>query len=195
MSDYAIVAVAEPRKRRSTEESEVGQLEFAFDQDKAVEAILVIANRIPDPTLHSVTHLLYFADKTSLEKYGRFICGDDYYAMEHGPVPSNTYDLLKEAAKTDEFGFQTDGYRVLPLRGPDIDKLSDSDIECLVQATDTYGAAPFWKVKAESHDEAYEAAWNARGISRRQRMPVESIVALLENSDKLLSFLATRHAK
>jgi uncharacterized phage-associated protein len=38
---------------------------------------------------------MYFADRKHLEKYGRFICGDSYVAMKHGPVPSEIYDILK----------------------------------------------------------------------------------------------------
>src|SRR4030066_2115183 len=67
-----------------------------FDRTKAIEAILYLANKIPNPGKYVICKLLYLADKCSLEKYGRFIFGETYCAMERGATPSNAYDLLKE---------------------------------------------------------------------------------------------------
>src|SRR5688500_4690350 len=39
--------------------------------------------------------LLYIADRESLSQTLRPITGDHPAAMEHGPVPSQTYDLIK----------------------------------------------------------------------------------------------------
>ncbi|MBX3353474.1 MAG: SocA family protein [Phycisphaeraceae bacterium] len=39
--------------------------------------------------------LLYLADRTSLERFGRPITYDYYYALKHGPVPSQIYNLIK----------------------------------------------------------------------------------------------------
>lgn len=172
----------------------MGEISFDFDAKKATEVILYISRRVSESTLHSITHLLYFADKTSLEKYGRLIVGDDYFAMEHGPVPSNTYNLLKAGRLTEEFGFKVEGHQVIPLRAPELDFLSASDIECLESALEMYGGAPFWKRRRDSHDEAWEAAWESRGESNANRIPIESIVAMLEDSEELLHFLANRHS-
>src|SRR3990170_5405294 len=117
----------------------MAELGFRFDHGKAVEAILFLATRLKRPGRHNITHLLYFADKTSLEMHGRFICGDDYYAMKHGPVPTNVYELIRLAENTDRLGFRTDGRKIIPLREPDLDLLSDSDVECLEQAVETNG--------------------------------------------------------
>ena len=68
---------------------------FIFDPDKAVETILYIANKVQGTDFHRISKLMYFADKIRLEESGRFICGDSYMAMKHGPVPCKTYDILK----------------------------------------------------------------------------------------------------
>jgi len=172
------------------------KLSFTFAPEKAIEAILYLASRLEDPGRHNITHLLYFADKTSLERYGRFICGDDYYAMQYGPVPTNCYELLKAAETTDHFGFKTfpNTYKVQPLRGPNLDLLSESDIICLEKVVQMYGDLPFWRIRDESHDEAWSAAWAKRGDKNTERIPLESIVAELENPDELLSFLSNRHS-
>ena len=173
---------------------ESGGLSFSFDAKKAVEAILFLANRLKDPGRHNITHLLYFADKTSLEKYGRFICGDDYFAMPYGPVPTNCYELLKMAEATDKLGFRTEDYKVRPLREPSLDLLSESDIECLDRVVQMYGDLPFWRIRDESHDDAWKAAWANRGDKLSEHIPVESIVGLLDNPEELLSFLTNRHS-
>jgi uncharacterized phage-associated protein len=68
---------------------------FEFDIEKGIESVLYIIENGAQPTFHHISKVMYFADKEHLEKYGRFICGDSYVAMKHGPVPSGIYDLLK----------------------------------------------------------------------------------------------------
>jgi uncharacterized phage-associated protein len=38
--------------------------------------------------------LMYIADRTTLGRTGRTISGDIYYSLKHGPILSNTYDLI-----------------------------------------------------------------------------------------------------
>ncbi len=169
-------------------------LKSDFNAKKAVEVILFLANALPEPTFHNITHLLYFADKVSLKDYGRFICGDDYYAMQHGPVPSSTYSFLKLAKDTEVLGFTVRGYRVTPLREPNLDELSELDIECLEGVVRSHRGRSFDQIKAESHDEAYTAAWANRGVSKSAQMSVESIAAMLDKTGGLVAFLANRHS-
>ena len=47
---------------------------------------------------------MFFADKEHLLDYGRPITGDSYVAMEHGPVPTSTRDILKfDSGYPDEY--------------------------------------------------------------------------------------------
>ena len=39
--------------------------------------------------------LVYFADRYHLRRYGRPVIGDEYLAMQYGPVPSNTKDIAE----------------------------------------------------------------------------------------------------
>lgn len=59
-------------------------VEFPFDRTKAIEAILYLANGIPEPDKYGICKLLYLVDKTCLEKYGRFTFGESYYALKGG---------------------------------------------------------------------------------------------------------------
>lgn len=168
-------------------------LTFTFDRKKAIEVILYIAHRINDPTYHSISKLLYFADKTHLERYGRFITGDQYYALKHGPIPSAAYDLMQES-ESGAMGFRMEHARIIvPLREPDMDILSPSDIECLNIAIELYGNAPYWKKTQDSHDSAWQKAWQNRGDKQSAPMHIEDIVQLLEDPDELLDFLKNRN--
>ncbi len=169
-------------------------IHFDFNRDKAIEAILYIATRIAEPTFHSVSKLLYFADKTSLERYGRFIAGDEYIAMEYGPVPSNAYSLMKYASPDGELGFRIeDGRKVIPLRDPARDELSQSDIEALDLVIDIYGRMPFWQKTEVSHDAAWEKAWENRGANKSSPMAIEDIAKLLNDGETLIEHLQTQH--
>ncbi len=161
-----------------------------FNHEKAIEVIIYLAERINDPTYHSINKLLYFADKTSLERFGRFICGETYLAMPQGPVPSNVYDLMKEAVDDGSNGFIVESqHHVKPLRQANLEKLSDSDIQCLEKMIKLYGDVPYWVKRDVSHDEAYYAAWNARGNKSSVPMSIKSIAQLLEDSAELIEHL------
>jgi hypothetical protein len=168
---------------------------LGFSQEKAIEAILFVANRIPHPTFHSISKVFYFADKLSLERYGRFISGDSYFAMEHGPVPSETYGIMQVAPANGFFGFRVEGYNVFPLRDADMDCLSESDIECLDHSVREHGPKPFRVLKKESHDQAYKRAWASRGSKKSAPMSVERIAEQLSDAASLIDYLKTRHAE
>ena len=45
---------------------------------------------------YDIVKTIFLADKKHLNKYGRPITFDNYHAMKFGPVPSLTYNFLKE---------------------------------------------------------------------------------------------------
>ena len=109
-------------------------------------------------------------------------------------MPSNTYNLIKDAPDNGKSGFRRERERnIVVCRKPDLDELSDSDIECLDAAIKFWGNAPVWKLLQESHDDAWQAAWNQRGDKGSKVMALESIVSLLEDSEELLTHLETHH--
>mgnify|MGYP001058903802 CR=1 FL=1 len=155
-----------------------------FSREKAIEVILFIAKRLDRPQFHQISKMLYFADKLHLERYGRLVCGDSYIAMEYGPVPSGVYDIMKHNGIVYLDAFTVDGYQVLPSRPSDIDELSDSDTECLEEAIKLYGGHSFGELVDITHA---DSAWQQAPQNRE--MTLESIVAMLDNSDELLEFL------
>lgn len=168
---------------------------FEFNEDLAIETILYITNRVNSPTFHRISKIMYFADKIHLEKYGRFICGDNYVAMKHGPVPSGTYDILKavrfnlfpsifpsiKEKVTEAFGVTN--YTITPYRDADIDQFSDSDLECLDYAIEKYGDKTFGELTYLSHDDA----WNT--TDENEFIDIEQIVATFSDASDLLEHL------
>lgn len=163
---------------------------YKFDAQKAVEVLLYIAQKSPD--VYHALKVLYFADKDHLAKYGRLICGDKYIAMKHGPVPSGAYDLIKFVRgdfywwidnSIDE-AFTVDNNTIKPLREPNLDLLSETDIECLDESIERISPLPFPVLKRLSHqDEAFKQSDENDTIS------LEAIVRSLPDGDLLLDYL------
>ncbi len=172
----------------------MGKIAFQFDEAKAIEAIIYLAQRVDNSDIYGICKLLYLVDKTSLEKYGRFLFGESYSAMKQGATPSNIYDLFKRAANEPVGGLRVEGSQVIPLRAPNMDYLSQSDKECLDQIIAVYGKQPNWARAKDAHDKAWEDAWSKREGKRSVQMPVESIAESLADSKELIDYLSNRDA-
>lgn len=165
------------------------EIRYKFDVEKTIEVLLYITGQVQNT--YNALKVLYFADKDHLARYGRLICGDSYVAMKHGPVPSGAYDIVKVARGESGYWpelplqewFNVDGHDIQPQRDPNLDFLSESDIECLDIAIKAYGNLPFSELKQHSHDEAYEAA------VRDDFIPLEALVKSLPDGDLLLDYL------
>lgn len=160
-----------------------------FDRKKALEVILYITQRVQKPGFHNLSKILYFADRQHLQEFGRFICGDKYIAMQHGPVPSGIYDLLKVIRDDTEWHPNYDelreslrvfeNYKLHPLRDPNLDRLSSSDRQCLDEAISKYGKLSFGRLTDLSHDEAYESA------DFNDEISIETIARTLKDGDEV----------
>ncbi len=174
---------------------------FEFNLDKGIEAILYIAQKVDEPTFHRISKIMYFADRKHLERYGRFICGDSYVAMKHGPVPSEIYDILKavrsdtvlslkpyESAKKVQSAFSVqEPYEVKNFREANLDFFSESDLECLNFSIENYRNLSFDELTKLSHDQAWEAA------NENDFIEIEQIARTLNNAEELISHLQDQH--
>ncbi len=166
------------------------RITFRFDRAKALESILYLSKRVCDSDIYGICKLLYLVDKTSLEKYGRFVFGETYCALKEGATPSHAYDLLKKAEETPIEGLEIRGNQVIALRDANLEYLSVSDVECLDQVISQWGKAPYWVRRQAAHDEAYQQAWSHRGHKDSVKIPVESIAELVDDSGDLISYLS-----
>lgn len=164
-------------------------IKFKFNQSKAVEVILYLVQNLPIHNVYRVCKLLYLADKISLEKYGRFIFGESYTAMEGGGTPSNVYNMIKDIKVNPTDDLKVDGNNILSFRDADLDYLSESDIECLDAVVSKYGN-DWTSMKDDAHDGAWEDSWNKRGVKKSHPIPTENIAKMLPDSEELIDYLS-----
>lgn len=156
---------------------------FNFDHDRTVAALMLLASaNLPDLTKWKICKLFFLADKTHLVKYGRPITGDTYYALEWGPVPSDTLKALNDEhplaiqlqQKLEKIPDHYPRFKLRESEKVDWDSLSSSDIEVLKEVVAKYGSLPNGQLSKVVHDDlAYKRAWNAR-LGNRALMKFES---------------------
>jgi uncharacterized phage-associated protein len=140
---------------------------FVPNTPKAVEAILWLVAERPGIDVYHVVKCTYYADKYHLNHYGRPVIGDVYHAAAYGPLGQCVYGLLTRQP-LELIALQSNGHLPLAVlddqvvtaeRGPNLRRLSSSDVEALSWALSTYGDVPFDDLVEESHaEEAYRKA-------------------------------------
>ncbi|ALA17185.1 MULTISPECIES: Panacea domain-containing protein [unclassified Chelatococcus] len=147
-------------------------MDFVLNKEKAVEALVYVAAKFPGVGRFHAAKILYFAERFHLRRYGRPILGDRYIAMDHGPVPSFAYDVLKgtvypsdrkliEGALVTKDGFHHPEYEA--SREPDMSLFSQSDIECLDEAIEHCAGKSFGEISDETHEHVAWAKANLNG--------------------------------
>jgi len=137
---------------------------YRMDFEKAIEAMVWLANKDPGIDIYHIAKILYYAEKTHLNRYGRPIIGATYIKMDYGQVPSEIRDLitknvwmvepdyLNRFSKSIEIDKEPYD-KLKPLRIADINCFSDTDIECLEESLNKYGPLTFEQLKSISHNE------------------------------------------
>ena len=160
--------------------------------------MLFVVTHLPKPAnVYNVLKCLYYADRKHLQEYGRQIYGETFYALEHGPVPSAAYEIIKYASGRAKWDLQfPEAFELLDVndilvsaRGPaDTELLSRSDMACLLEASRKYGKMPFGKLKNLSHKgKAFENA-DANG-----EMKLADLIEELQDGEAVASHLKDRN--
>jgi uncharacterized phage-associated protein len=154
---------------------------FQFNESKAVEALVFIAQRWPGITPFYLSKVLFFSDRDHLRKYGRPVIGDIYIAMDNGPVPSRVYDIVK--GNLDFFGdpaaikaalhIDRDAQypQMFHAREPDTEQFSETDIAALSEAIAFCKGKSFPYLSNLTHN---EEAWSS--AARETEMSLELLV-------------------
>lgn len=114
---------------------------------------------------HRVFKILYFADEKHLARYGKAINPDKYEVKQYGPVPSMAYEILK-SLRGEGFMVElrheftpyfelTNNYTVRATAEPDMDYLSDSEVQCIDESIEENRYLTFQSRTDKSHDDAY----------------------------------------
>jgi uncharacterized phage-associated protein len=150
-----------PKLQSPLSRSPVHRLHFSFDYRKATQALNYFArqegNRI---NKMKALKLVYFADRYHVRKYGRLVTNDNYYAMQHGPVPSASKDIaeandyLNDKARnySEQFIEPAGKLSLRSIRKVDRSVLSDSDMEALRFSWDSFGSYDQFELRDLTHD-------------------------------------------
>src|SRR5438552_12746259 len=118
---------------------------FSFSHRKATQALNFFAQRAGGSiNKMKALKLVYFTDRYHLRRYGRPVVGDEYVAMNYGPVASGTKDV---AEMSDFLGEEEKTYARRFIR-PTESALGYSSVADVDE-----------KVWSESVREALESAW------------------------------------
>lgn len=162
-----------------------------FNKEKALNAILYIAQNLSRRDFHKIFKILYFADREYLSRYGMPITGDCYIAMEAGPVPSKIYDIFK-IVRGDSYMKDDDlkayfsvlnWMYIVPNREADLRKLSPNEKTVIDECLQMYGALSYDEIKEKSHD----VAW--RSTARDFPISVENIAREAGLQEDELSYI------
>jgi len=152
---------------------------FHFNIDKSIQAIAALLHfhGTKEMSYLRLLKLLYIADRESLKETGRSITGDLVVAMEHGPVLSGIFDLIKgehSAWALWSESFRKNGYRVELIRDPGNGKLSKYEIGKLRELSERFSDRNEWDMVEFVH-EFPEWKKNNPGKSSKP-IPIEDIL-------------------
>jgi uncharacterized phage-associated protein len=152
---------------------------FQFSYRKATQALNFLARKAGG-SIHKLRalKLVYFADRYHLRRYGRPVIGDEYLAMQYGPVPSSTKDIAElsdflgreERAYAKAFIQPTTGNSYKSRAEVETSVFSLSDQEALAWAWERFGRTPRFGLAELTHHypewKRHEAGLNAKVVSR-----------------------------
>lgn len=147
--------------------------------------------------------IMYFAQKDYLLSYGKELCPDTFKARKFGPVPMLSEKVLKTVETNESLrgladlksfagSIRVDSNQIVfALREPDCDYLSGKERECLDKWIDYCRNKDSMKeLSPESHDSAYDAAWQAyQDDPQKGEMTLIEIARAGGASEKLVSYI------
>jgi uncharacterized phage-associated protein len=167
------------------DEADSRMIRFNFNETKAVEAVVLIAQRWQGITPFFLAKVLFFADRNHLRDYGRPVTGDIYIAMADGPVPSHVYDIVKD--NLDFFGApeaildaitinRNERYaQVYAKREPNFEFLSETDIAAIENAIGFCRNKSFGELSNITHQEVAWSEAPANGVMDLEKLVPEDM--------------------
>lgn len=181
-------------------------LKFRPNLAKIVELLLYLAHKKPGADKYQAVKFFYLADREHINRYGRPITSEVYFALRYGPVASKAKELLEQdkwtmrAAGLKELPFETKQISRLgpdksdlivigaPKRDVDLDLFSRSDLRIFDEIIERYGDLDFDALYTLTHNHfAYKRAWANRGHSQRGEMTYDDMIESPEQRARLVS--------
>ena len=166
-----------------------------IESEKIIQALCYVLQRVKRADKIKLVKLLYLADKYHLLRYGRTVTGDEYWAMDYGPVGSTAKDLLsldkkmlsreyklasRLLKKSGEYNFVVGG----SCTEDDLDLLSETDREAIDFVTERFGCMSSRELVDYTHKypewAQHKELFSSRD-SKRQRIETEELLSFLDD--------------
>jgi uncharacterized phage-associated protein len=129
-----------------------------FNQHKVLQEVIYLL-RLNGGRLNLLKLIkeLYMADRESIKERESSISGDVYFSMKHGPVLSQTLNLLNDSEEWSDYfeHIATKDYDDLILTDKasrtELDRLSEKDKEYLEKVAEKYRQTDKWKLVDITH--------------------------------------------
>lgn len=146
------------------------EIRFAFNLDKALQAMALIVQRLGPTEKVKLMKLLYIADKTHFLNYGFPITGDRQCAMPWGPVPSDCLHAVNgELWPRSQAAFSilhVDDNLVSLKVDPGVKALTQAELNSLETVIRDHGLKNRWTLVGETHRYPEYAEVYVQGSSR-----------------------------
>ena len=163
---------------------------------KIRESVLFLLNSASgDLDQYKIAKAIFLADVSHLNKFGRPVTYDNYVAMRFGPVPSKTYEFLRD--DPNELAIEVKEHRgnariFSPLRLHDEFELSESDEAELKSALTAVEPKSFPELMKLTHD---HVAWKAAWEGKKNNAPLMEYAQLFEKHDQVQANYIARFSK
>lgn len=145
--------------------------EFQTTKDKNIIAYTIdkIGGKIDYYTLFKI---LFFAEKKHLMRYGDNFFNDTFHALPYGPAPTRFYDeikvvkTLKNISKkylSDDIKVEGNQLELIDKESINEDYISESEVECIIEAIEENKNLVFNDLKRKSHGLAWEKRKGNKG--------------------------------
>lgn len=168
---------------------------FEYEPEKALSLTAYLVEKTGE-TMYYILKMVYVSDRIHLEKYGRPITGDDFFALAEGACPTRIYNSMKALRGESKPNYMPNSEKYLSVDAlthdvtlidtPSMDSLSMSEIECLDETVSIYKR----KGRPFVRDLAHDKAWVS--TQRNKEMDMLVIANSLSNVDELTQHLKNR---
>jgi len=127
-----------------------------YREDKATQAAALFLRLRGGKMSHlKLMKLLYLAEREALLRWGRPITYDYCVSMDHGPVLSQTLNIVHGETQIDGLWKKSisppEDQKVEIIKDPGVDKLSDAEEQLIREIFDKHGAKSRWELRDFTH--------------------------------------------
>ncbi len=125
-----------------------------FNKDKK---IVQVANYITEKLGGKVDKiqllkLIWLSDRLHVRIYGRLVTYNTYFAMQHGPVPSEMKDLFEHPTSYFNEYLQKKSLELNSVKPTDKYYLSETDIKVMDSVISDFGEMDIWTLRDLTHE-------------------------------------------